>query len=320
MATTAVAHPWVLEGEHRIRFGVSMLGPRRDWGELIDWAIEAEALGFDGWWAQDHPVLLLDCWLVLAALAQRTRTLRLGTIVSCVYYRNPVLLARLASDVDRLSGGRLVLGVGIGDHPEEFAHLGIPLASVRERQHVLEETVQILRGLWSGEPFTFSGNYFQIESAAVPPPDQRPHVPLLIGGGGERVTLRQVAQYADMCNFGEHEWAGNAANLDDVRRKLAALRGHCAALGRSEREILRSHVEAPLVLAGTRAALEAKLAAMPAVAQRSSLIAGTPDEAVAYYRALVEVGMRYFIAMILPGDRETLEVLGRAVLPEFANA
>jgi hypothetical protein len=131
------------------------------------------------------------------------------------------------------------------------------------------------------------------------------------------VRLRQVARYADRANFGEHEKSGGAVNPDDVRRKLAVLREHCAALGRAEEGILCSPIELPLVLAGRRVALEKKLAAMPGRGETPSLVAGTPEEEIAYYRALVEAGMRYFIAGIAPSDRETLELLGREVLPAF---
>src|ERR1019366_3545420 len=135
--------------------------------------------------------------------------------VSGICYRNPVLLARMAADVDRASHGRLVLGLGIGDDPGEFEKLGIPFPGTRERQAMLEETIQIVQGLWRGETLTFQGTHFQVQQATgYPLPVQHPRVPLLIGGGGERVTLRQVAQYADMSNFGPHIWTGSAFSLD----------------------------------------------------------------------------------------------------------
>src|SRR5439155_3197763 len=117
-------HPWVAEGQRRVRFGVC-LGPRSDWARLLAFAETAERAGLDSYWALDHPMGGTDCWTLLAALAVRTEHLRLGTLVDCVYYRSPAMLARLAADVDRLSGGRLILGLGIGDAEREFAQMGL---------------------------------------------------------------------------------------------------------------------------------------------------------------------------------------------------
>lgn len=314
------AHPWVVLGQTTVRFGVGFVDPWPDWLALRDRAQEAEGLGFDAWWVPDHPVGAADCWVTLANVAHWTSRLRLGTSVACVPYRSPVLLARLAADVDRLSDGRLILGVGCGDSAREFAQLGLPFAGVRERQRALEEALHIIAGVWGDTPFTYEGRYYRAAETRVQPPAQRPHVPLLIAGGGERVTLRQVAQYADVCNFGAGAWTGGAASLDDVRRKLEALRRHCEALGRPYDAVLRSHIALPVVLAPTRAALEAKLDARPQVRANPSLIAGTPDEAIAAYRALVEAGMRYFIAGLWAGDGETLRLLGGEVMPALASA
>ena len=164
----------------------------------------------------------IDSWTVLAAIAARGTTLRLGALVSCIYYRNPGLLARLAADVDVLCDGRLVLGVGIGNTPSEFEKMGLSLPSVVERQRALEETLDIVRGMWQGPPFTYSGAQFEVKGASVRLPVQQHHVPVMIAGGGERVTLRQVARYADVANFGPSSHSGGAASLDDVRRKCSA--------------------------------------------------------------------------------------------------
>src|SRR5262249_42980805 len=157
MTTLAAAgrpiHPWVAEGQKTIRFGVSLVDPRADWAAYIKKVQQAEVLGFDTIWVPDHPALYADCWTTLAALAVQTQTIRLG-LVNCVPFRNPALLARLAADVDRLSNGRLVLGLGIGDDEQEAAQLGFSFPHPRERQQALEEAVQIILGLWGPTPFT----------------------------------------------------------------------------------------------------------------------------------------------------------------------
>src|SRR5205807_1220122 len=116
----------------------------KEWSETLEFALRAEELGFDAYWANDHPTRSMDCWTTLAALAMATRKIRLLSLVSCIYYRSPALLARHAADVDRLSNGRLILGVGIGDDVPEFAQLRLPFPPPRERQEALEETIQIV--------------------------------------------------------------------------------------------------------------------------------------------------------------------------------
>src|SRR5260370_7515524 len=184
-----------------------------------------------------------DPWNVLTALAATTKRIRLGSLVSCVYYRNPVVLARQAADVDRLSQGRLVLGIGIGDDAREFEQLGVRFPSPAERHEALGESIEIVTRLWGDSPVSYRGKHFQIDNAqlAGPGPVQRPHIPILIGGGGERRTLEQVARYADASNFGEHECVGDATQTHDVTPKLDALRSHCDALGRPFSSLLRSH-------------------------------------------------------------------------------
>jgi len=320
-------HPWVCDGGDRIRFGIAWgtQDPSSSWSEVQDFVQFVEELGFDSFWAIDHPMAPVsgaDCWATLAVLAASTRKLRLGSLVSCVYYRSPALLARMAADVDRLSQGRLVLDLGIGDNEAEFARLGMALPPIRERQQALKETIEIVRGLWGAEPFTYSGEKFQVADASIRPgPVQEPYVPLLIAGGGERVTLRQVARYADASNFGAHRNIGSAFNEDDVARKLGVLRAHCEEYGRSNESVLRTHTTMPLFLAETDAALHAKLANIPdAIRERfaPSTVAGTPREVIPYFRSLADLGMQYFIAFIYPKDVETVRLLAEYVVPEVS--
>jgi alkanesulfonate monooxygenase SsuD/methylene tetrahydromethanopterin reductase-like flavin-dependent oxidoreductase (luciferase family) len=316
---STVLHPWIAAGQQQVRFGVQLSAPT--WSQFFELVDAAEALGFDSLWLVDHPLAAArDCWTALTAAALRTARLRLGSLTSCVYYRSPVLLARMAADVAALSDGRLVLGLGIGDDVDEFAQMGLPFPAVAQRLQALAETVAAVRGVWGAEPFTFAGQHVRVTGARVKSPPQQP-VPLLISGGGERVTLRQVAEHADMANFGPHPRVGNAVTLADVERKCAALRRHCEALERPYAAILRSHYEF-VVLAKTHAELEAKLAAIPRATRDfwgTILFAGTPAEAVRHYQALVAAGMQYFVAVVpVIGDHQTLQLLGERVLPEFS--
>src|SRR5215470_4758095 len=141
-------HPWASCGAQRIRFGIS--AGTQSWPEMHDLAQMAEGLGFDSFWRVDHPMLGHDGWTTLAALAAVTRTIRLGTHVSCVAYRPPVLLARMAADIDAISNGRLVLGLGSGDMPREFQQLGLTYLTTKARQAALEEAIRIIHPLLRG--------------------------------------------------------------------------------------------------------------------------------------------------------------------------
>lgn len=316
---TSHIHPWVAEGLQKVRAGISILDAEGDWKRYLDTIQLADKLGYDSFWIPDHPTFTYDFGTILSALAVTTSTIRLGTLVNCIFYRNPAMLARTAADVDRLSGGRFILGLGIGDFPPEFSQMGIPLLPTKERQQALEETVQIVKGIWGMAPFTYQGKYVQVEQCALPfGPVQQPHVPILIAGGGERVTLRQVAQYADASNFGPHIWTGSASTTEDVMRKCNALRAHCETFKRPVNSVLRTHLTIPLVLAETPAAVTAKLDTIPPEIRemfRSGEVALTPPEAIEHYNALVQAGMQYFIISVSPGDIETMQLFGQQVLP-----
>ena len=313
MPSDGEAHPWVVAGHTKVRFGVSPLGPIPDWEVFFGQVERIEQLGFDSFWWPDHPALFPDCWTVLTALAQKTSSIRLGSAVSCIYYRPPGVLSRSAAEVDRLSNGRLVLGLGIGDLPFEFARLGLDFPPVPVRLGALAETLQIVQGAWRAQPFSFQGEHYQADEIQISPPVQKPFVPVLIGGGGNR-TLRQAAQYADAVNFGPLPVVGGVANPEGVEAKFNVLRGHCSSLGRSFDSILRTHYTLPLVIGRTSTAAKEKL-------QRSNrpgsdfAVEGSVEEITEYYRALVKVGMRYFIVCPRPDDTETVELLASEIVP-----
>lgn len=315
------AHPWVSEGQDRIRFGISIYPQSQDWQHHIAIVQKMETQGYDAYYAYDHPEANTDCWTSLAALAASTSTIRLGTMVDCIYYRSPYMLARQAADVDRLSGGRLLLGLGIGDNVPEFEQMGIPFPPTKTRLQGMEETIRILRGLWSESPFTFEGEQWSVSSTAdFAPPMQKPYVPIVLAGGGEKVTLRQVAQYADASNMGAHGWIGGAVTTEDVQRKFGKLREYCEKFNRPYESVLRSQFTMPLVLERDRPALERKLAGMPQDVLEwcgDALFAGTPTEAIGFYQSLAKVGFQYFVANILDGDESTIDLLASEVMPAF---
>ena len=212
----------------------------------------ADALGFDAFFLGDHPAYAPEVWLHLGALAVQTSRVRLGSVVLCAGYRPPVLTARLAADLDNLSGGRVILGLGHGWNATEFAQLGLPFPAVPERQAALAESIEIIRGVWGPEPFTYHGRYHRTDSErVVPPPLQQPSPPLILAGSGERTALRLVARYADACNFGPGHATGLVRTTDEVRRKNAVLDQYCQEVGRDPRDVLRTHFTSWLMLAPT---------------------------------------------------------------------
>ncbi|MDQ3467403.1 MAG: LLM class flavin-dependent oxidoreductase [Chloroflexota bacterium] len=315
------AHPWVAAASQGIRFGVSIYPQPAAWSEFIRIVQRMEAQGYDSYWSYDHPTAHADCWTALTALAMATERIRLGTMVACISYRTPYMLARLAADVDRLSGGRLVLGLGIGHVVTEYEQMGIPFLPTADRQQALEETITILRGLWSGAPFAFAGSQVSASSdGTFLGPLQDPYLPILIAGGGEKVTLRQVARFADAANMGSHHSIGNAATRQSVERKFAKLSAYCAEIKRPLDSVLRSHFTMPLILAETPGALSAKLEGMSRETLERcgpAVFSGTTEDAIDFYRGLAEIGYQYFVANILDGDTETIDLLASDVMPAF---
>ena len=319
MAVEREVHPWVAEGQVRARFAV-VPAFLSEWPEIIAFARHAEEVGFDAFWANDHPNRSMDTFTLLTGVAMATERIRLMSLVSCIYYRSPLLIARQAADVDRVSGGRMVLGVGIGDDVPEFNQMALPFPPVAQRQAALEEALSIIQGLWAQEAFSFTGKYYQLRDARLSPkPVQQPHVPILIGGGGERVTLKQVARFADVSNFAPHEWSGSAFEISDVKRKYAALKAHCEALGRPYHSVLRSHYTPILTLAENERDLEVKRASarIPDRQLRTVPVFATPDQAIAHYQSLADAGAQYFRATVNGRDDETVRLFAEAVAPEI---
>jgi alkanesulfonate monooxygenase SsuD/methylene tetrahydromethanopterin reductase-like flavin-dependent oxidoreductase (luciferase family) len=319
-----VTHPWVEASAANVHFGIAN-GPRGDWPALAEFVAALEELGYDAFWSSDHPVPSAGCWTTLAGLAATTSRIRLGSLVACLYYQNPVVLARTALDVDAMSGGRLVLGLGIGDLEHEFTQMGIPWRGTRERQEALDETIALLRYLWDEAPDPPPPRHFAVSASPLPPgPVQQPRIPLLIAGGGERVTLRQVAQYADASNFGEHAYTGGVQGAEAIDSRMAALTRHCRVFGRSPASVLRTHTTYPLVIAATAANVAEKIErhVPPWVRElaRDTIVAGTPSEVIAHYERLIQAGLQYFIAFVYGNDLETVRLLAEAVIPEVRHS
>lgn len=212
---------------------------------LAVWQAADDIEIFDSGWTFDHfyPIFsdstgpCLEGWVTLTALAQATKRLRLGTLVTGIHYRHPAVLANMAASLDIVSNGRLELGVGAGWNEEESGAYGIELGTVKERFDRFEEACEVLTGLLSQQTTTFDGTFYQLKDARCEPKGpQRPHPPICIGGNGEKRTLKITARYAQHWNF-----VGGPPEL--FARKRDVLASHCADIGRDPSEItLSAHV------------------------------------------------------------------------------
>ena len=285
---------------------------------------EVDGLGFDTAWVFDHFIPIfsdprgpcLEGWTALAALAMATHRVRLGVLVSANTYRHPAVLARMAATVDVVSGGRVVLGIGAGWFEREHRAYDIPFPKVADRLAMLDEALEVIKRLWTEDAVNFTGKYYQLDDAPfAPKPVQKPHPPILVGAGGEKVALGIVARHADLWNT-----FGSAAVL---RAKIAALEEHCRRFGRNPRAIENS-VLIQLALTDDprkkRAALEAYAATWKITSEeaRGWMLVGSPEEVRAQVREFIEVGVTHVIlSLYAPYDLEALRRFAAEVMPAF---
>ncbi len=230
-------------------------GPANAWADTLALCRHAEASGWDGVWYADHFMPNAEdvsgptneCFTTLAGLAAAVPRVRIGSLVAGNTYRHPAVLAKMAAGIDNISGGRMVLGLGAGWQENEHAAYGIPFHTVGGRLRRLEEACQVVRGLFDHARLSFEGRYYRLDGAPLAPkPIQQP-LPLLVGGGGEQMTLRIAARYANEWNV----WGTPQL----LRQKMAVLDRHCEEAGRDPRDIQRSAV-ALLVLTNDQAVIE----------------------------------------------------------------
>ncbi len=314
-----------------LRIGFQVWGQFVAWPDLMAIARHLEAAGFDSAWTNDHflpaagpdpgrldapagPVF--EGWMTLAGFASETRRVGLGILVSGAGYRNPGLVVKMATTLDHLSGGRLTLGIGAGWHEREHRAFGFGYPRLGERIDRLEEQAGAIRGLLDGEVVSVDGRWVQMRDALNVPAPLQPRLPLLVGGSGERRTLGIVARYADVWN-GE----GDPAT---IRRKIAVLRGHCAAAGRDPASIRITVGLPPALVRATeteaREALSAILSrhALPAEDARSvaseALLVGPPGLVAGHLLAYADLGVsEVIIDLPAPYDRPTLDALAGPV-------
>jgi F420-dependent oxidoreductase-like protein len=284
-------------------------GPVSIAGRLAAIARAAEAAGFASFWVMDHFFQIggrdrstglgpaedemLECYTTLSYVAALTKRMTLGALVTAGVYRHPGVLIKTVTTLDVLSGGRAYLGIGAAWNEREARGLGIPFPPLKERFEKLEETLRIAHQLWAGKREPFEGRYFRLEEPIINPlPLTKPHPPILVGGSGERKTLRLVAQYADACNL----FAGRG--LDTLRGKIDVLKRHCEQVGRDFDEIEKTTL-------GTVHLAPGKM--------------GVPD-VIQLCQELAALGVQHAI-FNMPNVHEItpLETFGREIIPAVAG-
>jgi F420-dependent oxidoreductase-like protein len=308
----------------KVRFGIQTPQEGATYDALASHWHEADALGFDTVWLDDHFYAVvrppaepqMEAWTLLAALARETQRIEIGILVTCNSYRSPALVAKMAATVDVLSNGRFIHGMGAGWFQSEYEGYGYEFPPVGARLAQLDEGLRVQKLLWSEEQATFKGKFYTLQDAwCSPKPVRRPHPPILLGGGGEQVLLRLVARHADIWN--------NGGTVDDFKHKLEVLRGHCEKEKRPYDAIEKSWfgnviVDADAGRARTRLERIAAAWGMTPEQMEGRALAGTPERIVERLREYVATGVTHFVGMFgRVDDLRSTRLFAERVLPAF---
>lgn len=312
------------------------IAPDRQWAVMHDLAQHADAGPWESIWVYDHfhtvPVpseeATHEAWTLMAALGATTKRVRLGQMCTCMSYRNPAYLAKVAATIDAITAGRIEMGIGGGWYEHEWRAYGYGFPGVKERLGRLREGVQIMQQAWTTGEATLNGEYYQVDGARVwPKPQQEGGIPLWVAGGGEKVTLRIAAQYARYTNFG--------GDPETFAAKSEILRRHCAELGTDFDAITRSS-DFNAIVASTPAEVEERIARVDARVRpylgdaeadrfmaeyrAPSALVGTPEQVVDKLRVVKDLGLAYSIVYFPEAayDRTGIELFEREVIPALA--
>ncbi len=290
---------------------------------LLEAVQECEQLGYHSVWLDDHLMLdktpILECWTTISALSTKTKKIRLGTMVSCNSFRNPSLLAKMAATVDNISNGRLELGIGAGVQKIEHVAYGYPFSKSKVRIERLSEAAQLIRSMWTKETTSFRGKYYHVKNAVCEPkPLQKPHPPIVIGGGGEKLTLKVTARYAD-----RFDW-GYLPSLEDYKRKLNNLENYCKVVDRPFSNIeLSCWPMGQTFLGNDKEELAKKIPQwLPeGVSQKDFLqsnFVGTPRDCIKHIREYIDLGVGHFMVFFgdIP-DLRGLRLFAEKVVPNI---
>lgn len=308
----------------KAHFGVTLPQIKRPWVATKEAAENFESLGYDSLWVCDHlygpqskQLPILEAWSTLAAVAARTERVELGTLVTPAGMRNPAQLAKTIASIDNIAGGRVIAGLGAGWMQSEFEDFGVPFLDVPARLRQLRETIDLCVSVWrDNQPFTFKGEFVDVSDLVCEPPPPR-RVPILIGGAGEKVTLRLVAEKGDM-------WNNLAGHQDNLAHKVDVLRSHCDAVGRNFEDITVSQqclvtIAKTAEEAGPMADTAQKIFGGHMGNPKGELaITGTAEQCCEKIQKHIDLGCTMFVIEFFGKDtREPAQHFAEAVIPNF---
>jgi F420-dependent oxidoreductase-like protein len=325
LAPQALGQPTASPPAKRVRFGIQTTPQDFTYEQLVTVWKDADALGFDSAWLFDHfiPILgadpdgpCLEGWTLLSALAAETEKIRIGVLVTGNTYRNPALLAKMATTVDHISKGRVYLGIGAGWFDVEHTAYGFPFYTPKGRADRLGEALQVITKLWTEDHPSFAGKFYTLKDAPfAPKPVQKPHPPIVIGGQGEKWIMPLVGRYADGWN------APIGLTPEDIAERMKIVREECTRAGRASCDldvsaflVLYSITDVPL--AGPVSRLAARMIAGDRVPR--SLLAGSPKAIRDKIQGYVDVGVNHIIMNIQPPyNPALLRRFANEVMPSF---
>lgn len=305
----------------KVKFGLQALQGMPDYATLKKVAVECDHLGFDSLWVYDHLQFTygptLECWTVLAALAEVTRRIRIGTLVTCNAFRYPSLLAKMAATVDMISTGRLNFGIGACWHEAEAVAYGIPFPRGRVRVEMLDEALSIIKKLWTEDEVTFKGKYYSVDKAVcLPKPVQKPYPPILIGGGGDKM-LRLIARHADA-------WNSGFVDPEGFKEEVARLEKPCGEVGRDPATIENTFQSRVIIAETDEGAFKTaerwreERKGKPEDPDWKFAVKGSPETCVKTLRAYVDAGITHFTLLFADTVKlEPLRLFSKEVISKF---
>ncbi|HJO23941.1 MAG: TIGR03560 family F420-dependent LLM class oxidoreductase [Myxococcota bacterium] len=308
-----------------VRFGVTLPQIKRTWPEAREAAVEFDRLGYDSVWVCDHlygvpfPTLpIFEAWTELAAVGALTQRVGLGTLVTPPFFRHPAVLAQQIATLDQISGGRAAPGFGAGWFEPEFTNLGLPFPDLPERLEALDESLTIMKSLWTDETTSFDGRHFTLKDARCEPKPVRPP-PILVGGGGERVLMGIAARHADV-------WNNMAVFQAQLERKVEALRRRCDEVDRDFDQIEISQ-QCVVVIAEDEATARSQLEKAKKIygghmgaGLEEHGIWGAPEQVIERIERHRALGCSFFPMEFFGRDtREPARIFAEAVLPAFGE-
>jgi F420-dependent oxidoreductase-like protein len=309
-----------------VNFGVFLVPEDTTYENLRSNAITCDNLGYHSLWISDHLFGMyespasprLECWTTITALASVTKKVKLGQLTLATPFRNPALLAKMAATLDVITGGRVILSIGAGWYQDEFNGYGYQFGTTRSRWERLDEAARIIKLLWTEETPSYKGKHYSIKKVyCSPKPVQEPYLPLMIAGGGENLTLKTVARYADMSNFAQ--WVGTP---EDFGHKVDVLNRHCERVGRNSDEICKTW--AAFVFINEKQEEAERLVnaffANQNVKTPSIGLVGTPEMITDQLNEYIDEGVTLFILSFLGGDWvKEAQLFRDEVFPHFKS-